>query len=492
MIILKITTKKQHEKCEKIGRYYIYSNGHFKKEINNKTKTMLKFKDSLIGSLDKENNLIEIIRNIENGLPLYYFVRPNEIIISSHIKSFLMNKINLKENKKVVAELLNYGYILPPNTIYKNIFRIPLLSKIVIRLEDKMDIIPERLFENQNTQGDPVNLSSFIEENINFDKNKIYTLLFSGGLDSSILCQLMKKQKVKFNMFSTGFDFDEKDLIEKKYSISASKELNKKTNYVSFDFRKLILMIPEIIFSTEEPISHIQTLLLYSLMKEQKDKMNPIIVNGQGADGIFGTAHQFNFLNKNGELDLPKIKFAKLNFLKKDYLINKEENKRKFLEKLNGYKKIDRDFIIDLEGDVDNTINSWTKCVNNNSFSIIYPFFQKKFIQEVSKVNWKSRLTEPKFILRWLARKNNLSENLIIRKKGSFGPISDKWGELLHSILPISYDYFDKCKLYKFAIDKENRYILWNVINYSIWKKIFIEKQPHNKIKIQLSKLMED
>src|SRR3989344_4229261 len=135
MIILKITTKKQHEKSEKIGRYYIYFNGHFKKEINNKTKTLLKFKDSLIGSLEKEN-------------------------------------------KKVVAELLNYGYILPPNTIYKNIFRIPLLSKIVIRLEDKMDITLERLFENQNTQEDLVNLSSFIEENINFDKNKIYTLLF--------------------------------------------------------------------------------------------------------------------------------------------------------------------------------------------------------------------------------------------------------------------------------------------------------------------------
>lgn len=491
MIILKITTKKQRKKSEKIGKYYVYFNGYFKQEINNKTKTLLKFKDSLIGFLDKENNLIEITRDTKNSLPLYYFVKSNEIIISSHIKSSLMNKINLKENKKVIAELLNYGYILPPNTIYKNIFRIPLLSKIVIRLKDKMDITAKRLFENRDIKEDHISLSKSIEENINFDKNKIYTLLFSGGLDSSLLCRLMKKQKIDFNMFSTGFNFNIEDLIEKRYSLSASKELDKKTDYISFDFKKLILLIPEIISVTEEPISHIQTLLLYGLMKKEKNKINPILVNGQGADGIFGTTSQFDFLNKDKKLNLPKMKFSELNFLKKGYLINKEENKRNFLEKLNSYKEIDKDFIIDLEGDVDNTINSWTKCANSNSFSIIYPFFQKKFIHEVNKINWESRLTEPKFILRDLARKNNLSENLITRKKGSFGPISDWWGDLLQSILPINYDYFKKEKLYKFAIEKENRYILWNIINYSIWRKIFIERQTPNKIKIQLSNLMQ-
>src|SRR3989344_1524943 len=182
MIILKITTKKQHEKSEKIGRYYIYFNGHFKKEINNKTKTLLKFKDSLIGSLDKENNLIEIIRNIENGLPLYYFVRPNEIIISSHIKSFLMNKINIKENKRVVAELLNYGYILPPSTIYKDIFRVSLLNKIIIRLGKEINITTKKLYKNKNMKKNCISLPKSIEENIKFDKDKNYTLFFSGGL----------------------------------------------------------------------------------------------------------------------------------------------------------------------------------------------------------------------------------------------------------------------------------------------------------------------
>ncbi|MEK6928714.1 MAG: asparagine synthetase B family protein [Nanoarchaeota archaeon] len=489
MIILKITTKKLYRKSKKIGDYFVYFNGYFEKELNKKIS--LKFKSRSIGFLDKDKKLIEISRCVENGLPLYYFLRHNEIVISSHIKAFITKKPNLRENKKVVAELLNYGYVLPPSTIYRDIFKLSLLDKMVINLNNGLNITTEKLFKNRGIERNSIDISEYIEENIKFDKNRKYTLFFSGGLDSSILCTLMKKQKIKFNMFSTGFNFDVTDLIEKEYSLSASKELNKKTNYVSFDFKKLILKIPEIIFITEEPISHVQTLLLYGLMKEQKNKMNQILINGQGADGIFGTSSQFRFINSQDELDLPKINFFGLNFLKKGYLMNKERNKREFLERLNGYNKIDRDFLVDIEGDVDNTINSWTKCANSNSFSIIYPFFQKRFIREVGKMDWKFRLKEPKHILRKLGRKNNLSEELITRKKGTFGPISNNWGEYLFCILPISYTYFNKKKLRSFISNKKNRYILWNIINYSIWRKIFIDGISPNDIKIQLNKLMK-
>ncbi len=490
MITLKITLKKQNKKTKRIGDYYLYFNGDFIKDSYDKKKIFLKFKNNLIGFLDKSKKLLVINREIENGLPLYYTLKSNELLISSHIGFFIKNNFNLKENKSVIAELLNYGYVLPPNTIYEGIFRISLFNKLIIKLDKKITLIEKDSSRFTNEDQDNIALSEFIEDNLRFDKSKKHTLFFSGGLDSSILCKLMIKQKINFNMFSVGFNFNSKDLLEKRYSLSASKELNKETNYVSFDFKKLILLIPEIIFITEEPIGHIQTLLLYSLMKEHRSKIHPLIVNGQGADGIFGTTSQFNFLNSKGKMDLLKIDFLRFDFLKKKYLINPKENKERFLARLKNYQEIDKDFIFDLEGDVDSTLNSWTKCANSNSLSIIYPFFQEKFIQKISKLNWKVRLKENKFFLKDLARKNGISERLITRRKGTWGPISNKWGELLYCILPISYGYFNEKRLYKFVLNKENRYVLWNIINYSIWRKIFIERQTYSKIKNQLKNLM--
>ena len=79
MIILKITTKKLYRKSKKIGDYFVYFNGYFEKELNKKIS--LKFKSRSIGFLDKDKKLIEISRCVENGLPLYYFLRHNEIVI---------------------------------------------------------------------------------------------------------------------------------------------------------------------------------------------------------------------------------------------------------------------------------------------------------------------------------------------------------------------------------------------------------------------------
>src|SRR3989344_1281849 len=450
MITLKITTEKKGRDFEKIGNYYVYFDGKYTKKIHNGKSISLRFNNRLWGHIDKEKRIIEIFRDIEGGLPLYYFGGLKKLIISSHISFFRKEGLNLEENKEVIAELLNYGYILPPSTIYKNIFKVPLLKNVIIKLNKKIDLNEKERFrfndyQKHDARPHPEGLPfgqirlrrsgvwqrrscfgcsgsdpSFkagvsigprhekrdykeiedIEEGIKFDKNKKYTLLFSGGLYSSILCKLMKKQKIEFNMLSTGFNFNKTDLIEKRYSLSSSNELKKKTKYLSFDFSNLLLLIPKIVSITEEPISHIQTLLVYELMKSSKQKRYSIFVSGQGADGIFGTESQFNFLKNNRKLDILKVKIPEFNFLDADYKKKYKENKEDFLERIKKHTLLNKDFILDLEGDVDSTINSWTKCANYNSSSIMYPLFKKEFIEKMIKLKWKNKLREPKLFLR--------------------------------------------------------------------------------------------
>ncbi|KPJ56536.1 hypothetical protein AMJ49_04645 [Parcubacteria bacterium DG_74_2] len=491
MISLKITTYKNKRRFEKVGKYYVYFNGRFIQSKDDKTKLYLKFKNYIFGSIYKKKKIIEIHRNLDNGLPFYYIKKSNKFFLSTHIKFFIKNALQIKENKKIIPELLSYGYIVPPQTVYESIYRISILKKLKIDLNKDISSNQVDLLTIPKLKQKRSHFSSLIEENINFNKKKKYTLFFSGGLDSSVLCSLMKKSKVRFNMYSTGFEFNSEDFLEKNYSLTASILLNKKTKYVSFNFNELLCLLPEIIFATEEPIGHIQTLLFYALIKKNKKYFNPILVNGQGADSIFGTNSQYNFLNKKTKLNSLKIKIPKYSFLKKDYVSSIKKNRKLFLLNLKDFSDLDKDFVFNLRGDTDITLNCWTKCVNYNSLFIIYPLFQKKFISEINKLKWETRIRESKYYLKKLARENNIPKRLIYRKKGTFGPISKAWSKSFFSLLPLCYDYFDK-KGFKNMKRKENRYILWNIINYSIWRKIFIENKSYKKIEKEIEKIIRN
>jgi asparagine synthetase B (glutamine-hydrolysing) len=475
IITLKISQNKGESTSRKIGHFFIDFNGI----IEQKGDIIEFFMNKIyIGVLNCKTNKFELLPDY-TGSSYFYSYNKTSFYFSNKIDYHFKDGNKKEENKSVLAEFLTYGYILPPQTIYKNIFRMQIFETLIIQISSNLNIKHEYNFNKKKhfkSQKESIKINSLILENylekeIPFDKQKKYTLLFSGGLDSSILCVLLKKAGVVFNMVSTGFEFNKADLLEKEYSLTASELLNKQTQYESFDFTKLINNLPEIIEINQEPICHIQTLLLYGLIKNKKEIFYSNVINGQGADSIFGTEAQYLYFNSPKE-PLNKSAIPYYSFLPSEYQINKNLNRNNLAKRYPKLDPLDLNFVLDIEGATSQTANCWFNCFVMNKYNISYPLFNPTLINLVSKLEWKYRLKERKYILRSLGRKNNIPEIIISRAKGSFGPISNEWHQYLTYLLPICSRYFN---LDGKLLENKDRYVLWNLVNYSIWRLLNIE-----------------
>jgi len=477
-----IISKNYLKQSTKIINCYIKFNGDFLKKSN---KILLKYNKKIIGKINLKKKRIQIIRNPETGLPLYYSYQKSKIYISDHIKFFIDEGFILKEDKGILLELLTYGYVMPPKTVYYGIKKVLIGQELIMNLNKLATSC--KLLMNLTKKNDYYQVEKIKEKILKTFENKESTLLFSGGLDSSILLKLLIKGHRDFNAYSTGFEFEKVDTLERKYASSAAKMLNIKTIYETFNIEELLLNLPEIIKATEEPVTYIQTLLLYILLKKNKNNCFEQIINGQGADGVFGTSQQFSYLHEGGKINLIK---DTPDFLKKFKEIEDGKNRDEFISNLRKLNYLDKSFLLILQGDTDITANCWAKCIESLELRVIFPFLHNDLIKIVSKINWDVKLKEPKFILRNLARIEGVSEKIIQRKKGSFGPISQNWNKNLKKLKPLCYGVFPKVDIDNWFEDNEKRYFLWNLINYVLWKKMFIKGEKINIMESKLKKLL--
>ena len=116
----------------------------------------------------------------------------------------------------------------------------------------------------------------------------------SGGIDSSLITSIVKKNILKPNTFTIGFDFNEYD--ESLNAEKISKYLG--TNHHSYTYKKndLIDTIHNIPFAYSEPFadsSQLPTMLISKIASENVK----VVLTGDGGDEIFGGYNRYVFYN---------------------------------------------------------------------------------------------------------------------------------------------------------------------------------------------------
>lgn len=440
--------------------------------INQKNATNYK-----VGSCIYRGNLCNIFKT-ENGIdivsvfaatePVYYTIEDNILHLSSDIKNFSHRLID-KVNYDVFNEFITYGYVFPPATLIKNVYRLPVFSHLEINCYNGILIADLKYdFINKSEKKFKDISSNLLESSKNNEK---VSLLFSGGLDSTILAKVFSKKII--NYYATGFEFEDCDYIEKEYAKSAVESLNIDLLYKTYDFNELLILLPEVIFYTEIPLNHIQTLLLYKLLRDIPSK-EKIILNGQGADALFGTTAQYKYYCGIDN---------QLSEYKKILQINLSNEKKSM-------SILDLDYYANIMGDCNITISSWTKLAKYCDKKMIFPFFNKKNYNFINDLPWDVRNCKPKNILKIYAESIKIPQYIIDRKKASFGPVSVNWGEYLIRLIPLCED-IKSINISLMSIkNSEYRYKLWNLVNFSIWYKIFINKTSVDNVKEEIKELL--
>lgn len=112
-------------------------------------------------------------------------------------------------------------------------------------------------------------------------------LLFSGGLDSTLLAHIQKQNKADFTAYMTASNTKSEEI---KNAQRIAKKLNFKLKLVKIDQTKLKKHLPKIInlIETADPVKvEVGATMYFALKEAQKDNIK-VIFSGVGADDIFG------------------------------------------------------------------------------------------------------------------------------------------------------------------------------------------------------------
>tara|TARA_B100001989_G_scaffold3713_1_gene2515 strand:+ start:64827 stop:66218 length:1392 start_codon:yes stop_codon:yes gene_type:complete len=285
-------------------------------------------KNSLFFAIYKKKYPIKVISS--NCLKKHPFDIQKKIFFKLHKEIIYLadshEKLAIYGDYEISNKSINFyqssGLIIPPNTIFKEIYIVPVGFKFSY---ENQDFILEKKI---NCKGEGIidSLGKLIDDNY---KYKDVNLLFSGGADSSLLLYLMRKHKPKLKIKSIFFNSGNlKDDFKraKKLAFILDSELyevvprKEDPKVVKKFIIKQTYNLKELIY---EPI----LFTIDSIFREIPD--GSIVFDGQGADTVLGGLPH-HLLIQIYSLKIVRL-FAKLeifSFLKK--LFKPIRNKSRF------------------------------------------------------------------------------------------------------------------------------------------------------------------
>ena len=461
--------------------------------------------DFALAIWDAKNRNLFLARDRFGVKPLYFSNSNNFFRFGSTLQSIIAKKdIELELDPKSLHMHFSLHAVVPaPNTIFKNIKKVPPGHYLIMNKDKKLSI-------NQYWNLDSLNESDYIvdeEEAINMTKDILINsvekrlsasdtdvgVLLSGGLDSSLIVALAKDKFPKLKTYSIGFeDAEEEKGSEFFYSDQVVKKF--KTNHKKFIIKNnsVLSKLPETFKSMSEPMVA-QDAVAFYMLSELVSKDVKVILSGQGADE--GFAGYFWYKKMYSELN-------HYNNFSKHYLDRSNEEIKDFLN-----LEFKRDFTSTMIKEKFKAIGSASLIGNVLNFDITtlvvddpvkrvdnmtmawglearVPFLDHKLIEASFKIHPKLHLKRNgKNILKSICD-DLLPSDVISRKKGYFPMpalkyIRGEYYDFVYDILNSSKCYnrnlynrnyidklLEKPNEYKTAIDGNK---LWHAAATELW-----------------------
>jgi asparagine synthetase B (glutamine-hydrolysing) len=486
------------------------------------------------------NGNIKISKSTISGRPIFYHItQDGEFFCSTHISMFRRAGIKIMENSEVLPEFFVYRLVMPPYTLYKNIYRLLMGGRLDINISTgkcKIQSVTHYTLPQKNQQIISINecaeqlfkyfYHSF--EKINPSRNEIAVLL-SGGIDSSIMSKICKEYLGIDYSYSTGYPFENSTTnIEKQYALSAAEALGMNHHYYEAEDKDYLFGFLEALSLSEEPLHHLQSVLLHLLFKNGIPTEKKIVVVSQGAGVTFGYFPNFPYMKDKPLIKLLSLKPFKniistifrtsnkgkiiIDILNKststdplyhpnnpiwswaDYgskswacayfnVSEKEIIKRQY----DAIKEIEDKIIYDiwvlysLLADEDITTSIWTKIGEGTKRILFFPYYDLDTQNYVLSIPWKLKLKSKNVLRKEIARHCEIPKFIISRAKSGFGIHPQRWSEkggVFDPLIPLVSKIFDEQEIRKMqSTDFKKAMTFWNMLNYSIWKRLCINNE---------------
>lgn len=244
---------------------------------------------------DKDEDKLFCARDRIGEKPFLYYFENGKFIFASEMNVILEALEGKPDiNAEAIWQYLRYLYIPYPNTIFKNIHKLPPAHTLtfqnghveITKYWDAEAYVDTRL--DLNEEEILLSLDTLFDESIRRQMIADVELgsFLSGGIDSSLILHYMQKNSDKrINTYTLGFEnaqsYDETDdakIMSKFYDTNHTEIIiNPKTTE----------LLPKMVRHFGEPFASPTAMLIYELTKETK-KVATVALAGDGGDEIFG------------------------------------------------------------------------------------------------------------------------------------------------------------------------------------------------------------
>jgi hypothetical protein len=152
--------------------------------------------------------------------------------------------------------------------------------------------------------------------------------------------------------------------------------------------------------------------------------------------------------------------------------------------------------MLDLITDVSLTQSVWSKLSESSGKIMYYTYYNSELLRNALSIKWETKIKESKYVLRCVAKNLQIDDFIINRPKSGFGIDPRKWaneGGIFDALIPLASKCFDINIIKQFqSVEPKNAMTFWNILNYSIWKRLCIYNEPLDDLIEELSRSISD
>lgn len=256
--------------------------------------------------------------------PLYYYADKNKLVFASEIKAILEHEVKREVNFEALNKFITVRYVPPPETIFKNIYKLKPGHLLSYDLKNKKCAI-SKYWNPDISNGNilPASETFFIKKMQDLLKDCVNRRLMSdvplgaylsGGIDSSSVVAMMSmihkenSSKEEVKTFSVGFGYGE-EIDELRHAKSMSEHFG--TDHKEYIVKSdLVKLLPKIVWHSDEPLADPALIPVYLLAQNAKKEVT-VVLTGDGGDEVFAGYEQCKFM-------LPMERLRKLKMLRKN------------------------------------------------------------------------------------------------------------------------------------------------------------------------------
>lgn len=476
--------------------------------------------------IDPSKRVVTMAQSIASWRPCYWSIRPGCFIFATSVCGLKETGHEVAWDPACMPEYLMYRFVAPPRSILRGFRRLAGGQLLVVDLKEGR-ISKDRRWRWPDGCGDYTKdgttrvLRSRIDEW--FESFPSTGILLSGGLDSSLLALLARVSHPDIHTFSTNFSFANSDDGEAQYALSMARHLGVAHQIHDTTPERYLTGWVESIHAAEEPVHHLQSVLLHILFQDRAAAGHGAILCGDGADTIFGSGyHEFLHRHRSAIAVLRTMRvnsalaplvdalgwhstWGTLLTRRYDRYLSSAHHflwilarpgdrgivqqllscddaailgeRPLLLEAYCDRPLLDLVTAVGLLSDVHATIAIWGKLAEASGIYLACPYTSPSVLEASMTVPWEVKLQEKKHLVRAALRQLGVPEALITRRKLSFGFPVRCWapkGALFQPIVDMATQVHNARVLESLQREEEGAsMVLWCLLNQFLWAQLF-------------------